>query len=129
MTKGKSAYPSLTWRRDGQMRYLEMAGEPIVELDRDRWYRFRSRDRDMRWMYSDSVTGSSDWTEISVEFDVYGVTTTLFLEMSGTGKCWFDNVRIEDVGPMRWADVQLSELDFTKGVDRYWERHRRRTGK
>lgn len=79
--------------------------------------------KDIRWVFSDSVTASADWTRVSLEFDVYGVTNTVFMEMSGTGKCWFDDVLLEDIGPMRWQDVQLSEKPFTEGLERYWARH------
>ena len=79
--------------------------------------------KDIRWVFSDSVTAYADWTRVNLEFDVYGVTNTVFMEMSGTGKCWFDDVLLEDIGPMRWQDVQLSEKPFTEGLERYWARH------
>lgn len=80
--------------------------------------------KDIRWIFSDSVTASADWTRISLEFDVYGVNNTLFMEMSGTGTCWFDDVMVEDIGPMRWKDVILSEKSATEGLERYWARHK-----
>lgn len=80
--------------------------------------------RDIRWIFSPSVRGTTDWTPVSVEFDVYGVTNAVIMEMSGSGKCWFDDVKLEDVGPARWEDVATPEKHFTQGLERYWERYK-----
>ncbi|MBQ8612125.1 MAG: hypothetical protein IJ412_10530 [Oscillospiraceae bacterium] len=53
---------------------------------------------DLNWAFSDSITGSCDWTPISVEFDVLDLIVDVFLEMGGTGRCWFDNVTLEEIG-------------------------------
>ena len=54
---------------------------------------------DLNWTFSVSLTGSCDWKPVSVEFDVLDLIVDVFLEMSGTGKCWFDNVTLEEIGP------------------------------
>ena len=51
-----------------------------------------------QWQFSKAVTGTNDWTPVSMEFTVTR-GHALFLEQSGTGQCWFDNVKIEDLGP------------------------------
>jgi len=68
---------------------------------------------DLNWAFSPSVTGTQDWKEVSLEFDVLDGVVDVFLEMSGTGKCWFDNVVIEDIGVAEW----IREVkDFRKNV-------------
>lgn len=64
---------------------------------------------DLNWTFSDSVTGSCDWTPISVEFDVMDLIVDVFLEMGGTGRCWFDNVTLEEIGT---AQRILQRNDF-----------------
>jgi hypothetical protein len=44
-----------------------------------------------------SVTGTTDWTRIVMEF-VGNQWSSLNLEQAGAGQCWFDNVKIEDLG-------------------------------
>lgn len=50
------------------------------------------------WQFSDSLTGTNDWTEISMEFICKDVVNSIFLEQYGTGQSWFDNVILEDLG-------------------------------
>jgi hypothetical protein len=50
------------------------------------------------WEYSKSVSGTTDWTLVTLEFVVRHHGSNLVLEHTGTGQCWFDNVRIEDLG-------------------------------
>ncbi len=50
------------------------------------------------WEYSEAVTGTTDWTPVTLEFVVNHHGSTLVLEHTGTGQCWFDNVVIEDLG-------------------------------
>jgi hypothetical protein len=50
------------------------------------------------WQFSPtSVTGTTDWTPISMEF-VGQSGISLILEQNGGGQCWFDNVTIDDLG-------------------------------
>lgn len=51
------------------------------------------------WEYSKALTGTTDWTPLSFEFTGTIPAQTLLLEQTGTGQCWFDNVKIEDIGP------------------------------
>lgn len=74
--------------------------------------------RDMHWVFSDSVKGTQDWTKVSVEFDIYGILNNVFLEMYGDGKCWFDDVVIEDIGPALWKQVQCHPQ---MGLERFRE--------
>ena len=53
----------------------------------------------MVWEYSQPLSGTADWTPLSLEFTGRNFTQTLILEQTGTGQCWFDNVKIEDLGP------------------------------
>lgn len=50
------------------------------------------------WEFSQSVSGTTDWTPVSLEFVVKHHGSTLVLENGGTGQCWFDNVKIEELG-------------------------------
>lgn len=53
---------------------------------------------DWTWQFSPrSITGTTDWTPIFMEF-VGQNGISLILEQSGGGQCWFDNVTIEDLG-------------------------------
>jgi len=70
--------------------------------------RFKTHDRDGTvlepdiWTYSPSVTGTVDWTPISMEFTGgRGGRDFVVLEQHGTGQSWFDNVKIEDLGPVK----------------------------
>lgn len=51
------------------------------------------------WAYSPPVSGTVDWTPITMEF-IAGHTgrDIVVLEQRGIGQSWFDNVRIEDLG-------------------------------
>jgi hypothetical protein len=49
------------------------------------------------WEYSHPLTGTNDWTPVSMEFVVKHHGSTLVLEQTGTGQCWFDNVVIEEL--------------------------------
>lgn len=53
------------------------------------------------WEYSKSLTGTTDWTPLSLEFAVKHFGSTLMLEQTGAGQCWFDNVMIEVVEEIR----------------------------
>lgn len=53
---------------------------------------------DIVWEYSHSLRGTSDWTPLSVEFEVKHYSSTLILENTGQGQCWFDNVKLEVIG-------------------------------
>lgn len=56
------------------------------------------------WHYSRPLTGTNDWTAISLEFEGTGHGQTLFLEQTGAGQCWFDNVKIEEMGDVETAE-------------------------
>ena len=58
-----------------------------------------NKELDLNWTFSPSVTGTSDWTPVRVEFDALDGIINVFLELSGDGTCWFDNVVLEDIGP------------------------------
>lgn len=53
------------------------------------------------WQFSKPLTGTQDWTPLSMEFNVKEQRNILLLEQTGTGQCWFDNVKIEDIGPAK----------------------------
>ena len=67
------------------------------------------KELDLHWAFSPSVTGTADWTPVSLEFDVLDRIVNVFLELSGDGQCWFDNVVLEDIGP---AERLLESSDF-----------------
>ena len=46
---------------------------------------------------SESVSGDTDWTRLSICFKPTSQWTYISLELEGTGKVWFDNVVIEEV--------------------------------
>lgn len=47
-------------------------------------------------VYSMPLTGTHDWTPLSIEFDPTGFNRhKIVLEHTGTGQSWFDNVRLE----------------------------------
>lgn len=77
--------------------------------------------RDMHWVFSDSVKGTQDWTPVTVEFEIYGTLNCLFMEMYGDGKCWFDDVIIEDIGPARWENVTCYPQVEPSELRRKWE--------
>jgi hypothetical protein len=54
------------------------------------------------WEFSEPVTGTVDWRALSLEF-TGGRSGRDFvvLEQRGMGQCWFDNVKIEDLGPIK----------------------------
>ncbi len=56
---------------------------------------------EIKWQFSEPLTGTRDWTPLSMEFTVTDNISMVFLEQSGTGQSWFDNVRIEDVGQVQ----------------------------
>ncbi len=47
--------------------------------------------------HSESLTGDSDWTRLSICFKPTSQWTYISLELEGTGKAWFDNVVVEEV--------------------------------
>ena len=75
------------------------------------------------WKFSEGLTGTNDWTELSMEFEVSGTVTgvinSLLLEMSGAGQAWFDNVVIEDLGEVT-ADSYVVYNDFEDGKTSDW---------
>jgi len=54
---------------------------------------------DLYWAYSESLTGDNDWTKVQFEFNATEPVIDVFCEMDGSGKCWFSDIRIEDIGP------------------------------
>lgn len=58
------------------------------------------------WEYSKPLTGTTDWTPLTLEFVVKHFSSTVILEQTGSGQCWFDNVRIEDLGKARPGNAQ-----------------------
>lgn len=52
----------------------------------------------LTWQFSESLTGTNDWTLVSMEFVVKYAKSSLILEQHGIGQTWFDNVKIEDLG-------------------------------
>ena len=76
---------------------------------------------DLYWAFSDSVTGTNDWTLVSVEFDAIDFVITVFLEMSGTGKCWFDNVKLEDIGSAKRRDINCTPFEKYTRFEQYWK--------
>jgi len=75
------------------------------------------------WQFSDGLTGTNDWTPISMEFTVNGVINSLILEQSGSGQSWFDNVVIEDLGEVT-ADSYVVYDDFENGSTSDWSTNR-----
>lgn len=63
------------------------------------------------WVYSDSVSGTNDWTPLSVEFVVNNNVNSVGLEHYGAGQSWFDNVVIEDLGEVTADDYYVYD-DF-----------------
>ena len=70
--------------------------------------RYKSHNRDGTvvepgiWKYSPPVTGTVDWTPITMEFTAgHTGRDMIVLEQRGTGQSWFDNVKIEDLGPVQ----------------------------
>lgn len=63
------------------------------------------------WQYSDSLTGTNDWTPLSMEFTVNNAVNSIILEQYGAGQSWFDNVVIEDLGEVT-ADDYIVYDDF-----------------
>ena len=61
------------------------------------------------WQYSDALTGTNDWTPVSMEFTVNNNVNSIILEQNGSGQCWFDNVTLEDIGP---AERLVESNDF-----------------
>lgn len=64
------------------------------------------KELDLHWAFAQSLTGTNDWTPMSIEFDGDDEVLTVFLEMSGTGKCWFDNVVLEPIGDIERVQEQ-----------------------
>lgn len=56
-------------------------------------------DTGLNWIFSEPVSGTTDWQLISVEFNVTSSRPAVLLEQNGSGQSWFDNVKIEDLGP------------------------------
>ena len=54
---------------------------------------------DLTVSYSDSLTGTNDWTELTYEYYCDGSSDnhTIFLEQNGSGKVWVDNFTITDL--------------------------------
>ncbi len=75
------------------------------------------------WQFSDGLTGTNDWTPLSMEFTVNGVINSLVLEQSGSGQSWFDNVVIEDLGEVT-ADTYVVYDDFENGAMSDWTTNR-----
>ena len=71
------------------------------------------------WQYSDSVTGTNDWTPISMEVTIDYYVNSIILEMNGKGQCWFDNVVIEDLGAITAEDYYIYD-DFENGKNDKW---------
>ena len=53
---------------------------------------------EIKWQFSEALTGTRDWTPLSMEFTITDNISMVFLEQSGTGQSWFDNVKIEELG-------------------------------
>ena len=71
------------------------------------------------WQYSDALTGTNDWTPVSMEFTVNNNVNSIILEQNGSGQCWFDNVVIEDLGEVT-ADNYYIYDDFEKNKVGDW---------
>lgn len=51
----------------------------------------------LEWIRSETLTGTNDWTRLSVTFQMDQFYRYLVLEQHGPGKSWFDNVVIEQL--------------------------------
>ena len=71
------------------------------------------------WQYSDALTGTNDWTPISMEVTIDYYVNSIILEMNGKGQCWFDNVVIEDLGEITAEDYYIYD-DFDNGKNDKW---------
>jgi len=61
------------------------------------------------WYYTEPLTGTNDWTELSLEFVVQNQRNSILLEQNGSGQCWFDNVVLEDLGEVTADDYYIYE--------------------
>lgn len=72
----------------------------------DIFYGVRTHDPDgkplsdgrVTWQFSGALTGTNDWTPLTLEFTVKENINSLILEQHGPGQSWFDNVKLEDLG-------------------------------
>ena len=49
------------------------------------------------WQFSRALSGTHDWTPLTLEFTVTETVNLLILEQHGNGQSWFDNVEIEEL--------------------------------
>ena len=62
---------------------------------------------------SKTITGTKDWTELDVVFSTRDWSPTIVsLEMTGGGKCWFDDVKITKSADMN-KDGRIKIADFS----------------
>ena len=73
---------------------------------------------------SRELRGTNDWVELDVLFNSKDWSPTyITLEMSGAGKCWFDNVRITKAadlnkdGKTNMGDMAILGRDWRKNTD------------
>lgn len=73
----------------------------------------------IKWQYSDSLTGTNDWTPVTMEFTVSNMVNSIILEQNGSGQCWFDNVVLEDLGLVVNDEYYVYD-DFEDGTSTSW---------
>lgn len=66
-------------------------------------------DGNISWHFTKAITGTNDWTELSMEFIVTKRRNSILLEQNGSGQCWFDNVVLEDLGEITNDDYYVYE--------------------
>ena len=72
----------------------------VAHTKSDYWvHSTRSVPSDVEWFYSNELTGTTDWTQLSLTFTAHtdGRRNVISLEQNGSGQSWFDNVVIEKI--------------------------------
>jgi len=72
----------------------------VAHTKHDYWiHSDRAVPSDVEWVYSDELTGTTNWTQRSLTFTAYsdGRRNLIVLEQTGSGQSWFDNVVIKKI--------------------------------
>ena len=72
----------------------------VAHTKHDYWlHSARNVPSDVEWVYSNELTGTVGWTQVSLTFTAYtdGRRNLIALEQTGSGQSWFDNVVIEKI--------------------------------
>lgn len=109
LTGGKRYRITAQVKTEDCLGVVRLAGVIITRKEQpDIWFargRLPSQ-RPAEWTFSDALGGTNEWRELSVvvqrqNFDLNGKVLDvglIVLEQIGPGRCWFDNVVIEEIG-------------------------------